>query len=260
MTNQNLSIIMPALNEELYLEEAIQDCLKAFDFYHIDGEIIVVNDGSNDNTQKIIENYILVDDRVKSVFHEKPMGIGFSFVDGVKHAKMKTVVMFPGDGENNPMDSLRFLSIMDQVDILVPFIHNNEMRNMRRRFISSIFRLIINLSFGIHLNYTNGTVFYNRLILQSITINSSGFFYQAEALIKLIRKGYLYAEVPNFLSPRYSGKSKAISFKSFFDVIFSFSLLYKEIHFGKSSKNRDYEKLNVESLSYKYIKKIRDKN
>ncbi|MDY0084177.1 MAG: hypothetical protein RBR74_13415, partial [Ignavibacteriaceae bacterium] len=69
-----------------------------------------------------------------------------------------------------------------------------------------LYRFIINLSFGTNVNYTNGTVFYHRSILKGYNLESYGFFYQANIVIKLIRQGYLYAEVPNFLSVRASGK------------------------------------------------------
>ena len=98
------------------------------------------------------------------------------------------VVMFPGDNENDPDDALEFYPVINSVDIIVPFIHNFNVRSFKRRLISRLYRFIVNTSFGIHLNYTNGTVFYRRRILEGIKLSSRGFFYQTELLIKLIRE------------------------------------------------------------------------
>ena len=53
----SLSIVMPALNEEANIFVAINDTLQAFDSYNINGELIVVNDGSKDKTPEIIEEF-----------------------------------------------------------------------------------------------------------------------------------------------------------------------------------------------------------
>jgi hypothetical protein len=143
--------------------------------------------------------------------------------------------MIPGDNENDPIEILRYYYIMNSVDILIPFVSNIEMRKFGRRLISSLYRLIINLSFGTTLNYTNGTVLYRRILLTQITNHSNGFFYQAELLVKLIRSGYLYAEVPQIINQRINGRTKAISFKSLINVIKSYIKLSLSIHIIRNS-------------------------
>ena len=242
---------MPALNEEKNIMGAISATLGAFSKYGISGDIIVINDGSTDSTRLVVESIVGKNSKIKLINHDRPMGIGYSFLDGVKSSGQDVVVMFPGDNENDPEDALLFYTLMNKVDIIVPFIHNIEVRDRKRRLISSLYRFIINMSFGINLNYTNGTVFYRRNILDGLTLNSSGFFYQAEILIKLIRKGYMFVEVPNFLSTRVSGKSKATTIKSLFKVIKDYLKLIFEIHVMRVESNqKDYRKLNMDSVSY----------
>jgi dolichol-phosphate mannosyltransferase len=242
---------MPSLNEEKNIENAINSTLSAFDEFNIDGEIIVINDGSTDKTQEIVEKMKTDNLKIQIINHDKPFGIGYSFFDGVKKSIADVVVMFPGDNENDPYDALSFFYLMNNVDIIVPFIHNNEVRHRFRRLISSIYRFIINMSFGVNLNYTNGTVFYRRKILDNVTLKSNGFFYQAELLIKLIRKGYLFAEVPNFLSIRNTGKSKATTLKSLIKVIINYLKLIVEIHIKRVETKKDSSKLEVDSVTYK---------
>jgi len=249
MKNSTLSVIMPALNEEKNIEGAIFSTIYALEKHGIEGEIIVINDGSTDNTETLVNQIILEHSHVKLINHSKPCGIGYSFFDGVKNSKNDVVVMFPGDNENNPDDALIFFYLMKNVDIIVPFISNIQVRSEFRRSLSALFRFIINLSFGINLNYTNGTVFYNRAVLNEIDIKSFGFLYQAEALIKLVKKGYLYAEVPNLLSKRTHGKSKALSLKSLINIVHSYIKLFWEINILKTAKRLEEKDFCINSAT-----------
>jgi len=256
MSDLSLSVIMPALNEEKNIEAAVRSTFEAFAEKRVIGEIIVVNDGSSDKTPEIVQSLKTEYPSLSLLNHSKPMGIGHSFFDGVRNAKNDIVVMFPGDNENDPNDALNYLFLLRQVDIVVPFIHNIEVRRKMRRLLSSLYRFIINITFGINLNYTNGTVFYRRHILNDITLKSFGFFYQAELLIKLIRQGYLFAEVPNFLSIRNDGKSKATTFKSLIRVMKSYLQIFINIYItaDETGKKR-IEFLHPLSVSFaKYSK------
>ncbi len=226
----SLSVIMPALNEEKHISAAIGSVLNAFKKYSIDGEIVVVDDGSRDRTGEIAESFSSKGSPVKLLKHGTNKGIGKSFLDGADAACKEVVVMFPADNENNPADALSFFYLINDVDIIVPFIHNIERRDKWRRLVSASYRFIINMSFGINLNYTNGTTFYRKCIMDDIKVMSDGFFYQAELLIRLIRKGYLFCEVPNFLASSEKRRSKAMTLRSLLSVIRDYVKLVYEIH------------------------------
>ena len=160
-----LSVIMPALNEEESIEQAVRLTLSAFEKYGISGEILVVNDGSADKTREIVARLCATTPSVQLIDHDAPQGIGYSFWEGVKKSNRDVVVLFPADNEIDPDDTLQYFGLMDKVDMLIPFFQNAEVRNRSRRIISSLYRFIVNMSFGTNLNYTNGTVFYRRCIL-----------------------------------------------------------------------------------------------
>jgi glycosyltransferase involved in cell wall biosynthesis len=226
-----LSVVMPALNEENNVISAIERSLSAFDDLGIDAEIVVVNDGSTDNTGNLVAERAQDEYRVRMIVHETPQGIGASFWDGVNVARGAVVTMFPGDDENDPLEALRYFHLFENVDIVVPFISNKGMRSKRREQLSSMFTAIVNLTFRTRLNYTNGTVLYRRAILADMELKSKGFFYQTELLIKTIKRGYLFAEVPNLLRQRSSGTSKALSLKSFYAVVKGYLQLVVDVHF-----------------------------
>ena len=211
----DLSVIIPALNEEKNIEEAITGVLESLKKFKISGEIIVINDGSMDNTSFLIEKKIKdFPEIIKMISHQTPQGMGASFWDGVDNAIGDVVVMFPGDNENDSQEILRYYWLMDHVDFVVPFVFNKETRPFFRRFLSSLYNFIIRVSFSINLNYTNGTILCRRTVLKSLEHRSNGFFLQTDILVRIIKKGYLFAEVPHKLNLRKSGSSKAIKISS----------------------------------------------
>lgn len=233
MVLPTLTIVMPCLNEEENVEQSVRASLVALDKHGIRGELILVNDGSTDRTAEIAQQLMAQDQRLRLISHERPHGIGASFWDGVRAARHDFVTMFPGDNEHDAEDALTYFYMANHVDIIVPFIHNVEVRSLSRRAISSIYRFIVNLSFGMNLNYTNGTVIYNTAVLREIELKSKGFFYQAELLIRLIRAGYLYAETPHFLSQRNAGQTKALTLKSLWEVTRAYLRLMWDVHVAR---------------------------
>ena len=213
-----ITVIMPALNEEKNIVKAVENVIESFDRVEISGEIIVMNDGSTDGTGNTVEGLIKKHSFIRLISHDKPEGIGASFWEGIKKSQGEVVTMVPGDGENDAYEILRYMPLMDDVDIIVPFVYNKTVRTLRRRLISKLYKAIINMSFGMLLNYMNGTVMYRRCILDTVDLKATGFFYQTELLIKCIKNGYLYAEVPYSLKSRGNGDSKAVTLKSLIAV------------------------------------------
>ena len=231
----SLSVITPALNEEKNIRKAVSNTLDAFDNFGIDGEIIVVNDGSDDRTPDILNEIVGEDDRVSVLTHEKRMGIGASFWDGVIASVNDFVCMLPGDNENDPWEIMRYCRLLDHVDIVIPFVFNKEKRSLIRNGLSFIYRFIINTTFLVYINYTNGTVLYRRSILTDLKFRSSGFFFQTDILIRSVKKGYLFAEVPYKLGARNEGVSKAVTFPGLLQVIKGYLRLVKDIYLDRDA-------------------------
>ncbi|MBI3252608.1 MAG: glycosyltransferase family 2 protein [Candidatus Omnitrophica bacterium] len=255
MAQPSLSVVMPCLNEERNVEEAVRSTLRALDRFGIPGEVIVVNDGSRDKTAEVAGRLASQDPRVRTISHSRPQGIGASFWDGARSAGMDYVTMIPGDNENVPEELLTYFSLTRDVDMVVPFVYNVEVRSLFRRILSSFYRLIINFSFGTNLNYTNGTVIYNRRALQEIELGSKGFFYQTELLVRLIRAGYLYAEVPYFLKGRKVGTTKAVSLKSLRAVAEGYLRLVWDVHVARRA-GRAGGRLHPGSATAKRIRHV----
>jgi len=238
MALPSISIIMPALNEEENIGLAMQNALRAMDDLSIQGEVLVVNDGSTDRTKALIEEAMARDARIRLLHHDRPQGIGASFWDGVGHARHEIVAMSPGDDENDPWEMLRYFHLTEHVDAVVPFIFNKSVRSRFRVFVSFLFRLIINMAFLTNFNYTNGAIMYRRSILLALNRRVSGFFYQTDILVRIANRGYLFAEVPASLGRRRSGKSTAVSFRSLRGVVAGFLSLFVDMYFGEERRKR----------------------
>lgn len=249
-----ISVIMPALNEEKNILSAIDDALSAFKKFGITGEIIVINDGSRDNTALIIKNKIdEVPDKIRMINHNVPKGIGASFWDGVDVANGDAVIMLPGDNENDPCEILRYLKLLEDVDMVIPFTFNKGARSLSRNIISFIYRFIINTTFFTSFNYTNGTIIYRKALLEELDYKCSGFFFQTDILIRLVKRGYLFAEVPYRIRRREEGESKAISLCSLRGVLEGYFKLFRDIYFGGTKKQRIFNSNSAFVKRYKAI-------
>ncbi len=228
----DVSVIMPALNEEKNILPAIEAVLQSFAEYDITGEILVIDDGSTDKTCELVESKIKEDARVKLFTHRKNMGIGASFWDGVDNACANSVTMIPGDNENAPGGILQHLDLLKKYDMIVPFPVNKNTRSGFRGFISCLYGIIIRRTFGINFKYTNGTVLYKKSVLHSLKHRGAGFSYQADILVRLARQGCRFIQVPYSLRRREGGLSKAISLKVLYSVVKDYFRLIRDIYFN----------------------------
>jgi dolichol-phosphate mannosyltransferase len=240
INNFFLTIIIPALNEEKNITLAIEDTLSAFKEFNIKGEIVVVNDGSSDSTPILVRRKIEeFPDEIRMINHTKPQGIGASFWDGIDNAQGNVVCMIPGDNENDPREILQYFPLLEYVDIVIPFVFNKRIRSKLRNILSYIYQFIIDITFLLFLKYTNGTVLYRKSLLKELNTRCSGFFFQTDILVRLLKRRYLFAEVPYRLGLRKTGKSKAISLPSLFGVLLGYINLVKDIYFKNKNMLKD---------------------
>ena len=93
MTNPKISVILSAYNEEKFIEKAIESVVNQT---LKDIEIIIINDGSTDNTLSIINGYANDDSRIK-VIDQENIGLGASRNKGMKIATGEYVTFLDGD-------------------------------------------------------------------------------------------------------------------------------------------------------------------
>jgi len=224
-----LSVIIPALNEEGNLSAAVATVLSAIGDRFTDYELLIFNDGSTDRTGQIAESLAAGNPHIRVIHNPGNKGFGYSYNTGVKLARMEHVVMLPGDNEI-PADGIRvILDAIGSADIVAPYSSTPHVRTWKRRLISAVFIALVNLSFGTRLRYYNGPCVHRRSLLLTVPMKTHGFAYMAAILIRLIRSGHSYIEVPMPLQARERGRSKAFRLKNIASVLISLGGLFWEV-------------------------------
>lgn len=185
---RSVTFVMPALNEEANLAHAVSELIPATGGLD-DYEIVIVNDGSTDRTGEIAEGLARENPRVRVVHNPRNMGFGGAYKVGVTHARMPYVIMVPGDSNHPPDGVTPILDLIGQADIVVPYVSNPQVRGLKRMIISAAYTKLLNFLFRLNLPYYNGLVLHRTELLRTITIETNGYSYQSEALIKLLRRG-----------------------------------------------------------------------
>ena len=229
----SISIAVPALNEAATISEVLDKLISCLNSYKINWELILINDGSSDTTAEIMERfYESLPEKIKFINRRQNKGLGYSIREAMRITNCEAFTWLPADGENEPQDLLKYLPLLNYVDIIIPFATNKGVRSIFRRIISSAYLTIINLSFGTMFNYTNGNIIYKKKILDKLELDSTSFFFQTETLMKAVRlnSDVLFAEVPIFLKARTTGKSGAFKLKNILKVCKDYLRLIFYIH------------------------------
>src|SRR5688572_30113570 len=93
-----LSVIVPCFNEELNVPELTARVLHTFDMGRLAGELVMVDDGSRDDTRRVIEEQMrLHPERVVGLFHAKNAGMAAAWRTGVNAARGANVATIDAD-------------------------------------------------------------------------------------------------------------------------------------------------------------------
>lgn len=227
METNSISVIIPALNEEENIQGSIDSAIHAAEKYFDDYEIIVVNDGSTDNTLEIVEINMKNNSKVKVISHSEPRGFGASYDTGRKNTIMKYSVMIHGDNVFDKSTLSSVFSNTGKADVVCGFIENVESRNRVRRIVSTLYTKFMNLIFCLNLKYFNGIQIHQTEWLRNLKLKSTGFGFQAELLIKAIKDGKSYVEVPyRHIERPGGGATKAFKLANIISVIKTILHLY----------------------------------
>lgn len=232
--HSSITVIVPAYNEEPNLAQTVNDIVPILEKEFHDFEILIFNDCSTDRTGAIADELAGKHKKVKVIHNPTNMNLGYNYKKGVELATKDYVIMVPGDSETTNDSFHVMFEMLGKADIVIPHTINTEVRTMSRRILSRAYTALMNVLFGLRLKYFNGTVIHKRTVIQSIKIETDSFAYQAEALIKLIKKGHTYAEVGMWLKERGGGESKALRLKNITRVLKAIAQLFRQIHFPKS--------------------------
>jgi glycosyltransferase involved in cell wall biosynthesis len=207
----SVSFIVPAFNEEKNVEGVVAELHKVAKLAQIGAiEIVLVNDASTDGTGAVMAGLAAAHpDHIRYVENPVNLSLGGAYKAGVRNATKTYVMLVPGDNEHPAEGLLPILEQRGKADIVIPYVENPEVRPLARRLVSRLFTAIINIYFGLKVPYYNSLVIHKRSLLQEITIATDGFAYQAEAVVKLLKRGCDFVTVGTVITARREGASKA---------------------------------------------------
>src|SRR3989339_1632080 len=115
-----LSIVIPAYNEEFRLPKTLELVFNYFEKTDYSYEVIVVDDGSVDNTSQIVRDSSYFPDKLKLISQKSNHGKGFAVSVGVKEAIGEYIIFCDADGAT-PIEEIEklFESIISEVDIAI---------------------------------------------------------------------------------------------------------------------------------------------
>lgn len=228
----DITVIVPALNEEKSLSAAVDEVLGALDNNVFDDyEILIFNDGSTDSTGKIADELASSNKNIKVIHNGTTRGFGYNYRQGVKLAKCEYVILVPGDNEIPASTIKEVLRHAGSADIIIPYIINKEVRSLFRRIVSRAGLTVVNFLFGLKIKYYNGPVLHKTEIIKSVPLTTNGFAYQIEALVQLLKSGYSYLEVGMNIRIREHGTTKIFRIKNLVSVTRTLNKLFWKIHF-----------------------------
>ena len=223
---RSLSIIIPAYNESENIIETLENVTAALAPLNLRHEILVIDDGSADATADLVTSNLHRFPRVKLLVNERNMGFGWSYRRGVEAAALDHIVMVHGDNAWGHQTLRELFGRVGDADVIVGYTRDMwGTRTRTRTLISKGYTLLVNLITRRRLKYYNGLQVHPAPILKSLRIQSSGYGFQSEVLVKSLRRTNSLIEVPMDLIERKKGESKAFRLKNVADVLRTIEVL-----------------------------------
>jgi dolichol-phosphate mannosyltransferase len=227
----SLSLIIPVYNEEEAILSALESNIQALNTYLTKYEIIIVNDGSRDKSQSIIMDYVKGKDHITIVDKSRNEGLGSAIRTGIKMSTYDYILPVPVDCPLDEDALRRFLSHLEDHDIVIGYRPVRVGYSLRMRINSFVFQKLIKNLFKVDLKDYNWIHLYKRKIFteDGIQITSRGIVMLAEVLIKSIRKGLSVNEVEILQRERLTGVATASKITTVIKTIKEIAVLYRRI-------------------------------
>ena len=203
----SISVIMPAFNEEENIRVVVESSLNVLREIANKYEVIIVNDGSTDNTGLIAEELSKKYNGVVKVFaHLNNNGMGAAIKTGISNANYDLIFTACSDNQFDMSELKKFTEEIDTVDFIIGYRLNRH-QSFYRIFNTRLYHILISLLFGLRVKDPSWVKMFKKKVVDNIKLESDGFFWETEIIVRAIKKGYRYSEVGVHSYPRVKGKS-----------------------------------------------------
>lgn len=235
MSLDSLSVFLPAFNEEKSITSTLEDVVTVIkDLRLKDWEVLVINDGSRDQTEERIEQIHKIYPQVRVVNHPTNKGYGRALKTGFEQAQYPWVAFLDSDGQFKFEEIKKLLEYTDKADVILGY-RLNRADPIQRRVFTWGWKMLAMVVLGLNVrDYSCGFKMMKKKVYEDIKpIRSEEKVTQIEILIKAKKRGYKFAEVGVRHYPRIhgvpTGANISVVLKSFLDML----RLWWNINFSK---------------------------
>jgi dolichol-phosphate mannosyltransferase len=215
-SNIYLSIVVPMYNEEENVASTVEEIHRALEGQVESYEIVLVNDGSTDNTLEAAQCLGEADERVQVTSYAHNGGRGKALRTGFANARGEIVASIDADLSYAPEVVLEFLRVLredPEVDLVLasPYMEGGRTEGVApfRLFVSRLGNVILSAAMPGGIQTSTCIVRgYRREVLDSLELESDGKEIHLEILSKALALGYRAKEIPAVLRSRTKGRSK----------------------------------------------------
>lgn len=206
----HLGCFFPAYNEAENIEPLLDEAIEALSTMADRFDIVVVDDGSQDETAAVVERYAVDHPQVRLVRHPSNLGYGHALRTGLERTTGDAVALVDGDRQFRIADLSRLLAHVGEADIVAGY-RIERADPAYRLLIARIYHAVLAGVFGLRVRDVDcGFKVFSRTVVDDLTprLESRSAFISPELLIRAKLAGYTIAEVGVPHHPRTAGRSK----------------------------------------------------
>ena len=232
---RKVSVLVPLLNEEESLSKLAREIAAVFDNISTDYEIFFIDDGSTDNSMKVIKELARANNKIRYISFRKNYGKSAALNVGFKNVSGDVVITMDADLQDDPAEIPSLLQELQKGYDLVSGWKKQRHDPIVKKYSSKFFNYVTKVMSGIKIHDFNcGLKAYRKAVVKSISVHG-----ELHRYIPVLAdwKGFKISEVVVKHHPRRYGKTKfGISrfFKGFIDlitVIFTTRYIKRPLHF-----------------------------
>lgn len=230
-----ITLFFPVYNDQNTVRRVTEKALDVLSSLTKTYEVLIINDGSPDQSGLIADQLAKEYGHVRVIHHERNLGYGAALRSGFENAKYEWICFTDGDDEYDVYDLHKLIRLKDFYDLVITFRYVKAYSGFRQ-FISWVYNTVLRFIFKIkYRDVSTGLRLIRKDLIADLNLASNSPFIGAEIAIKSMLKGFRVGEVGIQTFPREFGKGSSTSVKNIIATIKDMLRTYKLIF------SRDYD-------------------
>lgn len=204
-----LSVVLPAFNEELCIEASAREVLAFLEQHYPEHELLLVNDGSADRTGELIDGLARQFPRVVALHQPRNLGYGAALARGFRAARGRFVFYTDSDGQFDIRELLPVHRELLQRGADAAFGYRIERDDPRIRLVLSwIYNRLVRVLFWVGVRDVDCAFkLFRREVLEAMRLDARDFFIDTELVARTRKLGFKSFEVGVQHYPRRAGRT-----------------------------------------------------